>query len=334
MSVLFLFIDGIGLADASEFNPFSERYFPGFNRLTSGRKVLKDGPAQPTPDAEITSSFGSSPAAETIADKSQSTSVQSSAPVLFKSIDALLGVDGLPQSGTGQASLFSGENAASLIGRHFGPFPHSGTKVLLQERSLFHKAASVGLKPHFINAFPDVFFQRAEKRNRWSCATLMTRSAGLHINSLEEVRQGSAVTAEILQDYWQSLLNVDIPSITYGDAARRVVASLNKYDIVLMEYYLTDKAGHSRNMVDAVRSIERIDGFITALLDELQAGNNHTLVVTSDHGNVEDLSVKTHTYNPVPLIVSGPHAAQFNEITDLTGVTPAILSCFQYTGNY
>ena len=57
----------------------------------------------------------------------------------------------------------------------------------------------------------------------------------------------------------------------------------------------------------------------TELLDELQDGNNHTLVVTSDHGNVEDLSVKTHTYNPVPLIVSGPHAAQFNEITDLTG---------------
>lgn len=333
MSVLFLFIDGIGLADASESNPFSQHHFPGFTRLTGGRKLVKDAVVESTPLAAnkliLQAARGNTAESISVGESGPENNIDNtSTPILFKSIDARLGIDGLPQSGTGQATLFSGENASALIGKHFGPYPHSGTKTLLQERSLFHQATSRGLKPHFINAFPEVFFQRAEKRNRWSCATLMTRSAGLRINSLPEIQQGSAITAEILQDYWQSLLNIDIPSITYAEAARRVVSSLNRYDVVLMEYYLTDKAGHSQNMNDAVRSIERIDGFIAALQDELQVDNKHTLVVTSDHGNVEDLSVKTHTYNAVPLIAAGPAAAKFDSVTDLTGVTPAILSCF------
>ncbi|MCH8523183.1 MAG: alkaline phosphatase family protein [Balneolales bacterium] len=299
MGVLFLFIDGIGLGEASRDNPFSEHEFPGFSRLTGGELLTRDAKGSQVDD------------------------------VLFKSIDACLGVDGLPQSGTGQAALFSGENASAMIGKHFGPFPHSGIKPLLQEQSLFHQAQSAGLQPYFMNAFPKIFFDRATKLNRWSCATLMTRSAGVRLNSLDEVRNGEAITAEILQDYWQTMLKLDIPAITFEDAASRVMHALDRYDVVLMEYYLTDKAGHARDMQDAVRALERVDGFITAFLDENQrSGQKHTLVISSDHGNVEDLSIKSHTVNNVPLLVAGPKAGKFADIQDLTGVTPAILSCF------
>ena len=299
MGVLFLFIDGIGVGESSRQNPFSEFEFPGFSQLTGGQ-TLTSGSTQEQQNGW-----------------------------LYKRIDARLGVEGLPQSGTGQAALFSGQNASEMIGKHFGPFPHSGNKPLLQERSLFHQAKSGGLQPYFMNAFPKVFFDRASKLNRWSCATLMTKSAGVRLNSLDEVIRGEAITAEILQDYWQSMLNLDIPSISYSDAARRVMQALNTYDVVLMEYYLTDKAGHARKMDDAVRAIGRVDGFIQSFLELNQSSvNTHTLVISSDHGNVEDLSVKTHTMNDVPLLVSGANAAKFAEVRDLTGITPAILSCF------
>src|SRR5690606_16052864 len=108
--------------------------------------------------------------------------------------------DGLPQSGTGQATLFSGQNASAMIGKHFGPYPHSGNKHLLKIHSLFNQLISRNKLVHFINAFPNVFFERAKLRNRWSCCTLMTQSAGLQINSENDVISGNAITAEILQD--------------------------------------------------------------------------------------------------------------------------------------
>lgn len=293
MSVLFIFIDGIGVGSPTNENPFHIHQFPGFEELLDGKKLVSDTPA-----------FNRNTA-------------------LYRPIDACLGIEGLPQSGTGQATLFSGINASKIIGKHFGPFPHSGNKHLLAEESLFQKTMLLGKKPFFINAFPKIFFERSEKRNRWSCSTLMTRSAGIPLNSTEEVAKGKALTAEILQDYWKSMLQINIPSITFEEASDRAIASLENYDLVLMEYYLTDKAGHSQDPTEAMQSISRIDSFLKALLSKLPG--KHTLVICSDHGNVEDLSVKTHTINPVPLIVRGPGALFFDEVSDLTGVTPAIL---------
>jgi hypothetical protein len=313
MSTLFLFIDGLGLGDKSAQNPLSERDFEGFQRLTQQKRWTSE----------------------------QFSSDYSSNGLFYKAIDARLDIDGLPQSGTGQATLFSGINAASLLGRHFGPYPHSSIKPLLQENSLFHQVKKLDKSPYFVNGFPQIFFDRSEKQNRWSCATLMTRSAGIAINGEDQVRRAEAITAEILQDYWHRMLNLDIPQISYMDAADRVVRALDRFDVVLMEYYLTDKAGHSMDYNQAIQSLERIDSFLSALLDRLQYvsgesvsgsyssnpahGAGHTIVITSDHGNIEDLSVKTHTFNPVPLIAWGPGAQHFKNVKDLTGVTPAII---------
>lgn len=46
-----------------------------------------------------------------------------------------MGVDGLPQSGTGQVSIFAGINAPKIVGYHFGPFPHSKTVAALKEKT-------------------------------------------------------------------------------------------------------------------------------------------------------------------------------------------------------
>jgi bisphosphoglycerate-independent phosphoglycerate mutase (AlkP superfamily) len=49
-------------------------------------------------------------------------------------------------------------------------------------------------------------------------------------------------------------------------------------------------------------------------------------VLTSDHGNMEDLSTGSHTRNPVPLLARGPQARRFAAAESIADVTPAILS--------
>ena len=81
-------------------------------------------------------------------------------------------------------------------------------------------------------------------------------------------------------------------------------------------------------------SSEMAAGVLTSLSRFLGAisrerPENLSVVVTSDHGNLEDLSVKTHTMNPVPLAVLGPAAPGFRNVNDLTGVTPAIIASLE-----
>jgi len=292
MSVLFIFIDGVGVGQKSEFNPLSNRSLKSFSYFTKG-DGLHSG-LKPFFNSEK----------------------------LFLPIDANLDVEGLPQSGTGQASLFSGENASKIAGKHFGPFPYSKTKFLLKEKSLFQKAINEGFKPHFLNAYPDIFFEKSRKRNRWTCTTLMTKSAGIKLNGLDTVLDGKSLTAEIIQDAWRDSLNLDVPKITPEDAAQRALNSLMDFDLVLYEYYLTDKAGHEMDSEKANKVLGVLDRFLVEIIENLKEGD--TLVISSDHGNIEDLSIKTHTRNPVPLFVKGDTSA-FKKAASILDVTPAII---------
>lgn len=292
MAVCFLFVDGIGVGPKTEHNLLASSDLKSLSFFT-GRDGLHDGCKERDEES-----------------------------ILFKKIDANLDVEGLPQSGTGQTSLLTGENASKVVGRHFGPFPHSKIKPLLKKKSLFHKAIAMGLKPHFLNAYPDIFFEKSAKRNRWSCTTLMARSAGVRLNRLEDVVEGRAVTAEIIQSAWRSKLRLDVPEIQPEEASGRMLRALEQYDLVLFEYYLTDKAGHEQDPKMANRVLSILDRFITEILDNLE--EKDTFVLSSDHGNLEDLSIKTHTRNPVPLFVKG-NTKSFRNAESILEVTPGIL---------
>ena len=59
-------------------------------------------------------------------------------------------------------------------------------------------------------------------------------------------------------------------------------------------------------------------------------GKSDTLVLTSDHGNLEDFHLRGHSRNPVPLLAWGRHGARLRErIDSLSDVAPAILDLFQ-----
>lgn len=294
MAVLFIFVDGVGVGPAGPQNPLSVHSYSFLQHFTNQDDLTSD------------------------------TSQLVTANTLYKAIDANLDIEGLPQSGTGQTSLFTGVNASKVIGKHFGPYPHSKIKPLLQKKSIFHKVKEVGLLPHFLNAYPDIFFKKAQERNRWSATTLMAKASGMKLNRVKDVQQRKAITAEITQNIWRTRLHLDVPDITVQEAARRALASLRVHDLVLFEYYLTDKAGHSMEMKNAEKVMDNLNGFITEIIENIGSGD--TLVITSDHGNLEDLSVKTHTRNPVPLLVHGD-TEHFKECASIMDVTPAILNC-------
>ncbi|MDX1639418.1 MAG: alkaline phosphatase family protein [Balneolaceae bacterium] len=293
MAVLFLFVDGIGLGEPGAENPFHRFRYPAFSRMAGEQPFT--GKAYHHSDSRH----------------------------LFKGIDATLGVEGLPQSGTGQATLFTGQNAARIVGRHFGPYPHSKIKPILKNRSLFHRAASGGKQCRFMNAYPDIFFRRSQERNRWSCTTLMTRSAGIELYTERDLKRGRAITAEITQEAWRERLGIDVPTIEPREASKRMLNAARHYDLLLYEFYLTDKAGHAQSSDQANEILGRYDAFLGYLLDNLD--ENDTLVLSSDHGNLEDLSTKTHTFNRVPLFVQGPAAGAFRDVDSIQGITPAIL---------
>jgi phosphopentomutase len=76
--------------------------------------------------------------------------------------------------------------------------------------------------------------------------------------------------------------------------------------------------------------LEKFDGFLVGILEGIDSGNT-LLIITSDHGNLEDISIKTHTRNPVPLILYGHLRQRFLSLVegrskpDLCRVTPALL---------
>tara|TARA_R110002124_G_scaffold205710_2_gene372229 strand:+ start:5011 stop:5898 length:888 start_codon:yes stop_codon:yes gene_type:complete len=292
LAVIFLFIDGVGIGNESAENPFFSHSYESF-QILSGENFFKNG-------------------------KGFKNSSQ-----IYKAIDANLEVEGLPQSGTGQTTLFTGENASKIIGKHFGPYPHSGIKHLLKEQSIFHAVKEAGKKPCFLNAYPPIFFEYARRRNRWSCTTLMTKSADVKLNSTEDVLAERALTAEIVQNAWREKLEINIPKITATEAAQRLLNIVPDHDLVLYEYYLTDKAGHKKSLEDARRVIRSLDEFLLHIIKHKRSED--VLVITSDHGNLEDLSVKTHTRNEIPLFVMGEGIDHFNKIESLVGVKKGIL---------
>jgi 2,3-bisphosphoglycerate-independent phosphoglycerate mutase len=241
-------------------------------------------------------------------------------------LNATLGFRGLPQSGTGQATIFTGVNAARLVGQHFGPYPHSKLKPLLQAKNLFRQLLDHGRSVCFVNAYPRQYHEAIQKRElRYTVTTLSAVLSNLPLRGYEELCRGDALAADITSERWRQFGYNHLPVLTPAEAGERFYSISRQYDFTLFEYFLTDYAGHSRKMSTAIEVLERLDGFIGGVLRNFDYADS-VLLFTSDHGNIEDLSTRSHTRNPVPLILVGRHHQQLGErVKSLTQITPAIV---------
>jgi hypothetical protein len=248
-------------------------------------------------------------------------------------VDATLGVPGLPQSGTGQTALFTGVNAARLVGKHFGPYPYSTLRPVIEAHSIFSRLTHAGRTACFANAYPQKYFDYIERRQtRMTVTNYSCHTAGIPLRRAEHLEEGTAVSADITGAAWPGLGHPGVRAITPAQAGGRLARLSTVYDFVLFEYWRTDHEGHARSMEGAVQALEMVDALLGGILASVDLANT-LVVITSDHGNMEDLSTKSHTLNPVPLVLAGRgHAAVAQRVQhyggpapDLTHILPALM---------
>ena len=298
MRVLFIFLDGIGLGENNpETNPFARASMPNLNRLLDGRSLLK----------------GSAPFHGEYAS--------------LLAVDPAVGVSGLPQSATGQAMLLTGINIQAELGYHYGPKPNPEVAAYLRNGNLFSDITKAGKRAALLNAYPPRYFHGVDSGKRlYSSIPLAVTSASLPLFRHDDFLAGRALSADFTGEGWRTMLGFDdAPVLDPAQAGRKLGALAKEYDFSLFEYWASDYAGHKQQMEQAIDLMEIFDsalGGLVAAWDE-----EGLILVTSDHGNMEDMSTRRHTDADVPALVIGEKAAReefTREIKDLTDITPAI----------
>ena len=153
--------------------------------------------------------------------------------------------------------------------------------------------------------------------------------SGFALNDHHVLAAGDALSADITNERWGALGYPEMPVLSTQAAGRKLVEFTRKNDFVLYEYYFTDHAGHSQSMTEAQQVLQKLDGLLEGIFSTFDH-STMLMLMTSDHGNLEDLSTKTHTRNPVPLLCVGSrHREVADRVKNLVHVTPAIVSLFQ-----
>jgi len=297
--VLFIFLDGVGLgSEDPSINPFAKADTPTLISLLDGHRLIHYSTLIETKSASLVS------------------------------LDACLGVAGLPQSATGQATLLCGANIPESLGYHYGPKPNQKIRDWLKNENLFSRLTKSGLSAALLNAYPPSYFESIRSGRRlYATIPQAVVFAGIELRTAEDLNQGKAISADFTAQGWHSHLKLDgTPILTPFQAGERLSALAKKNDFSFFEFWISDYVGHSQDMEGACEILKTIDLVLTGLLSNW-SDRDGIILLTSDHGNVEDLSTRRHTKNPVPaLLIGHPEIRQeFNSnLHNLMDVSPAI----------
>jgi hypothetical protein len=301
MRVLFIFLDGVGLGvNDPNINPLARIEMPFLQSLLGGKKLLA-----------------------------------SSAPYIGERatllpLDAGLGVNGLPQSATGQAVLLTGINIPKEIGEHYGPKPNPVVAKYLLNDNLFSQVVESGKTAALLNAYPPRYFDGVDSGKRiYSAIPMAVTSAGLRLFNKDDYDAGRAFSADFTGTGWREMLGYpDAHVYEPHEAGVKLGELADGYDFSLFEYWASDYAGHKQDMNWACEQFRIFDEVLRGLLDSWK-DEDGLILVTSDHGNMEDLSTRRHTDAKVPGLLIGPAGARtaFSAgLHDLTGIHQAILN--------
>jgi 2,3-bisphosphoglycerate-independent phosphoglycerate mutase len=244
-------------------------------------------------------------------------------------LDASLGVPGIPQSATGQTTLWTGVNAAKQLGRHLNAYPNEKLKEVIKAHSIFKQLAAQGKKVTFANAFTHSYEQMVEAgTKRHAASTLCALAGGVKLRSREDLLAGKAVYQDITNEVFRKK-GEDVPLMEPSQAGKNLAGISLEHDFVLFEYFQTDIRGHKRKMEEAVVVLETLDGFLGGYLSIAEhlspAAEPMAMLLTSDHGNIEDLSASVHTGNKVPALCWSNFGLEWPELKTIEDVTPLIV---------
>lgn len=298
--VLVIFVDGLGLGPGDpDLNPLAVARMPATAALLEGRRLVA----------------GSAPFV--------------GARATLLAIDARLGVEGTPQSATGQAALLTGRNVPALVGEHYGPKPNRAVSTILRQDNLFMQIRSRGGTAALLNAYPPRYFEAIDSGRRlYSSIPMAVVAAGIPLKTAQDLQAGEAFSVDFTGQGWSDQPGFPpAPIYSVEEAGRKLAELSQSYDLAWFDYWLSDVLGHRGSLREAVAILESLDAVLGATIGNW--GDRPDLIVlTSDHGNLENLGQRGHTVNPVPALVIGPTEARnrfCEELQDLTSIAPAIL---------
>ncbi|HVE59934.1 MAG TPA: hypothetical protein VNB22_24185 [Pyrinomonadaceae bacterium] len=286
-SVILFFIDGLGIGEITQNNPlFLVRNIEPLGHFKEvSEKIIFDGVLVPT--------------------------------------DPRLGIEGRPQSASGQTTILTGINAPKFLGYHKQGFPNEKLREVIKEHSVFRQLKDRKIEPAiFANTYTPQFFT---EKQRWkSATTCAVEAAGMQFRKLPDLLGRKALFHDFTN---QTLIDrgFDAPLFSPGDAAEILSELSRDFRFTLYEHFITDKIGHDQDFQRARIHLPLLAEFIRETIRRIDLEKT-TFILTSDHGNIEDLSVRNHTLNDVPTIVWGRKKDEIvDQIKDLTDITPAIL---------
>ncbi len=286
-SVLLFFIDGLGIGKREENNPLAivRNIEPLANFQNENSLIIFDGILVPT--------------------------------------DARLGVEGRPQSASGQTTILTGINSPQFLGFHKQGFPNQALREVIKENSIFLQLKHRKIEPNvFANAYTPQFFEQIP---RWkSATTCAVEAAELPFRRLPDLLGRKAVFHDFTNESLQAR-GFDIPLFSPAEASEILADLTREHCFTLYEHFLTDKIGHAQDLAKAAEHLSLLATFIREMLLKIDLETT-TVILTSDHGNLEDLSVRTHTLNDVPTIIWGRKRLEIaKQIKSLADITPTIL---------
>lgn len=297
MRILFLFVDGIGLGtDDPETNPFAIAKLPTLHALSNGQRWLA------------------------------ATRRQASKRAIFIPTDPRLGVAGRPQSGTSQAAILTGKNVPELVGRHYGPKPDEATRAILDKSNIFKQVRAAGKRAALLDGYPDKLIDNYDRGYRLpSSIQYATRAAGQALFGLEDLIAERALSAEWtgapLRNY---LKNDAIPVYSPQEAGRKLVQLARDYDFAFHSHWMTDHIGHRGTLEEGIELLQILDGVMEGVMESWDDSEG-LVILTSDHGNMEQIGDRRHTENDVPTVIIGDAKEAFAEgLSQLTDFAPRI----------
>lgn len=276
--VFVLFLDGVGLGVADpERNPFSVARTRHIREALGGQPLLQASAPCVGPQATLVS------------------------------IDACLEMPGDPQSASGQAALLTGRNVPQEIGGHYGPKPNPPIAGILREGNLFTEVVRRGGTAGLLNAYPPRYFEMIESGRRlYSSIPLALDAAGLPLRTATDIQEGVALSADFTGKGWSEQPGFPpVPIYARAESGGKMADLARQFDLSWFDFWPSDVAGHRSKMAQAVELVEHLDEVLGGFLEAWRDGPDLALI-TSDHGNLEDLSDRGHTRNPVPGILIGP----------------------------
>ncbi len=247
-------------------------------------------------------------------------------------VDASMGVPGIPQSATGQTALFTGINAAREVGRHVEGFPGPVLREIIRGHNVYDILVRRGYCCTFANAYYLDDVEEVRHRRHQSVTTVAALKAFGTVRGRQEMLQGRAVYQDLTRVSLRER-GYDGPLTSPAQSGRDLVSIARDHDFTVFEYFQTDRVAHKGTPKDVRAILAQFDAFLREAAGFAAEDPDHLLLLTSDHGNIEEARSPSHSINPVPLVAIGRGAEQLrDEVHSLPDFVPSLLRLYPAPG--